>query len=596
MADSDLPTWSFRANWREGITERLEFLTDVLRGAEGAEQRRCLRITPRRTIEADFLLSGAERTFYDLFMNRLAGMEMMVPLYWDVASLTTAVASGSSTRLNFDNTYREFGLGYAILTGKTALEYEVVEIVGLDAGGADIAEETARSWPVGSKLIPLRRALIDDAGSPNHYTAGVASVTVRFLLTAPNPWFPPADGSPVYLTRPVFLDEPNWVESLDVTYDRDTIRLDNSLSLPYQVDPTGRAMVGQSHRWFLPGRQRLAEFRDLIYRHRGRAGSFWLPTFKADLKLVNSPGAAATQITVENVGYGYTGGPTSGREYIAIKHSGGTLIRKVTSVIPGTTSATERLNLDAPLGLALSPGQVRRISFADVARFDQDEFEITHHGGIDNLSECQGMFRTFKATRSSPDPISFPIPNVEMNNAPCGFSFQLVNAGFEFGDMTGWTFYAGGGSAIQVWLPGTSAQVNPHTGTYFMSCVGGGSFVSFGQDLQIPVRFHQRIDDGEGIFANFAAYQNSGVPLNPSNPANNDQGRLYVAFFNAGGTELGRVYSAWNFNFAWTRMDVPATAVPPGTRRIRVATENIPEDSTNDNFWDTFDQPVLVFS
>lgn len=574
--DIELPVWSFRANWRDGVTERLEFLTDVLRGAEGAEQRRSLRPTPRRTVEADFLLSGPERTFYDLFTNRLGGGEMMVPLYWDVASITSAIPAGATTRIDFDNTLREFIPGLAILTGKTALDYEVVEIVSIDALGVEIADETARSWPVGSKIIPLRRALIDEQGTPSHATAGMAAFSARFLLLDGNDWWPAVplpkhsggwkyllepwdtedsdysavdfddsgwdighapfyrrgpphyfpgvtewggygvgtdilvsqdiwlrrtfqvapgydlridlafdntarlwiDGEEVTLTstgsglatatltnltntnpsicifvdeldvdggsnytfadvqvsqvlagaqpvqlyqgRPVFLDEPNWVDSLEVAMDRDTIRLDNNLSLPYQVDATGRATLGQSHRWFLPGRQRLAEFRDLIYRHKGRVGSFWLPTFKHDLRLVNSPGSGATQIIVENVGYGYTGGPTSGREYIAIKHAGGTILRKVTSVLPGTTPATERLNLDAPLGLALSPGQVRRISFADVARFDQDDYEITHHGGIDNLHESQGVFRTFKATRTAPDPISHPIPDSFMSPSPCG--------------------------------------------------------------------------------------------------------------------------------------------------------------------------------
>lgn len=457
MADSDLPVFSFRANWKEGVTERLEFLTDVLRASEGAEQRRCLRPTPRRTLEADFLLTGPERTFYDLFTNRLGGGEMMVPLYWDIAAITNAVVAGSTTRLNFDNTYREFEVGLAILTGKTALDYEVVEITGLDAGGANLAEETARSWPVGSKLIPLRRAVIDDAGTPTHATAGVAAVTIRFAFQGPQAWDPGDDPSPIYAGRPVFLDEPNWVDTLDVVYDRDTVRLDNNLGSLYQVDPTGRANLGQSHRWFLPGRQRLAEFRDLIYRHKGRAGSFWLPTFKADLRLASPALAASAQITVENVGYRYTGGPTSGRQYIAIKHSGGTILRKVTSVLPGLTSATERLNLDAPLGLDLAPGLVRRISFADVARFDQDSYEITHHGGIDNLHECQAVFRTFKATRTAPLPISFPIPAGFKNALPCGVGYSLNilgnDSGPTAGDSTGLTINLLPGEYIVITKP-----------------------------------------------------------------------------------------------------------------------------------------------
>lgn len=120
------------------------------------------------------------------------------------------------------------------------------------------------------------------------------------------------------------------------------------------------------------------------------------------------------------MGFGYTGGPTSGREHIAITHDGGTICRKILSVIPGTTSASEKVNLDAPLGLALSPGVVRRISFLDTARFDQDEFEITHHGGLDGLSEASALFRTFKNTRTAPLPISYPIPEGVMGAEACG--------------------------------------------------------------------------------------------------------------------------------------------------------------------------------
>src|SRR3546814_4792379 len=52
-----------------------------------------------------------------------------------------------------------------------------------------------------------------------------------------------------------------------------------------------------------------------------------------------------------------------------------------------------------------------------------------------------------------------------------------------------------------------------------------------------------------------------------------------VSFRSATNVELLRVYSAWNSNFEWVRMNVPATVIPPGTRKIRVGTENEPEDA-----------------
>lgn len=424
MADSDLPVFSFRPNWKEGVIERLAFFTNVLSAAQGAEQRRRLRLTPRRTIEADFLLYGPERAFFDLFVNAISGQEVMVPLYWDLVKLSAPLVATASDRINFDNTRREFAVGLAILSGPDALSYEVVEISAMDDTGIDLAAPVSSNWPAGTVLMPLRRAVFDEVGSLPHVTAGVANVTVRFLLTVPNPWTPLEDDAPVYAGYPVFLEEPNWVDPLPVDYDRLLADMDNQTGVLHRVDVSGRAKVGQAHRWFLHKKESLARFRDLVYRYEGRAGAFWLPTFKQDLELVNSPGSAATQIEVKKIGYGYTGGPVSGREYIAIKHDGGTILRKVTSVIAGLSSQTERINLDAPLGLALSPGQVRRISFADIARFDQDIFDLTHYTGLDGLTECQAVFRTFKNVRTAPLPIHLPIITEAMGISACGIDTE----------------------------------------------------------------------------------------------------------------------------------------------------------------------------
>lgn len=582
MADIDLPVFSFRANWREPMSERLAFLTDVLRATEGAEQRRRLRSTPRRTFEADFLLTGPERAFWDLFINSLGGGEVTAPLYWEVVTLTSALTATVSDRINFDTTDREWEYheGYlALLIGKTALDYEVVEIAGVDAGGVDLAAPVARAWPRGTKLLPLRRCVLDQVGEVRHPTAGTASVTAQLRVIGPNPWTPAADDSPVYAGLPVFLSEPNWVEDLTVNMDREVALLDRNVGLTYQVDTLGRVLLGQAHRWFLTGRQKLAGFRDLIYRHQGRAGAFWLPTFKADLRLVNSPGSGATQIEVENVGYLYTGGPTSGREYIAIKHTGGTIFRKVLSVVPGSTAATEKLNLDAPLGLALSLGVVRRISFADVARFDTDEFEITHYGGVDAHHDASATFRTFKNTRTSPEPISLPIPVTTMNETPCGTTFGLVNPSFEDG-MTGWS-----GSLLV--LAETINGAPPVDGSNIVRA-GSLAIAEFYQDVSVPSAWVGRVDSGAAAVSGFSAYHQKYVDQT-------DHGQLFMAFLNGSGVEISRVSTAFSYNNAWVLLSIPTAAIPVGTRTVRFGTYNVRDEGIqNNNYWDAFTSGFLV--
>ena len=88
----DLPIWTFRPNWSGGVTERLEWLTDVLPSRVGAEQRRGLRLSPRRSLEFQLLLHGEERTFFDLMLQALGSSDFSrhCPAIDDTSLLTTS--------------------------------------------------------------------------------------------------------------------------------------------------------------------------------------------------------------------------------------------------------------------------------------------------------------------------------------------------------------------------------------------------------------------------------------------------------------------------------------------------------------------------
>jgi len=522
MADIDLPVFSFRPNRREAMSERLSFLTDVLRASQGAEQRRSVRETPRRSFDADFLLTGPERTFWDLFMNRLGGENVMVPIYWEVVSLSSGLTAGVSDRIDFDTDYTEwpyFVDGLALVAGDSALDWEVVEIAAVDSGGIDLVAPITNAWPIGSKLYPLRRAVVEEFGDLTQPSAAVGRVTARLRFVAANPWTPATEPAPIYGGLPVLLSEPNWVDDLSAQFEREIATLDTNVGLTYQVDVLSRFFVGQAHRYFLPGREQMAAFRDLLYRYRGRAGSFWLPTFKADFKLAASVSSGSNKLAVENVGFQYTGGPTAGREYIVIRHEGGVIFRKIVDVIPGATSATEKLVLDNPVGLALSPGQVRKISFMDAARFDADEFEIAHHAGPDGLHECSTAFRTFKNTRTVPPGftgLSWLLPcGAPDASGGCACESSVSNSYISGGDPTvvydvalrvrgviefkaysGGTAYGGGGRAVK----NATGSSPPYFNTYKLVVsdppaeyfLNNGSFVegvkAVNYNITVPIR------------------------------------------------------------------------------------------------------------
>lgn len=476
MAIPDIPVFSFRINRDEPLEEVVSFLTDVMRSREGNEQRRKLRLTPRRSYDVDLLLTGNERTYWDLFNHGLGPRDVLCPLYWETVRLGAALQEDYGDRIDFDTTFTEWEYqagGAALIMRDNALSYEVVEIAAVDAGGVDLVTPVSATWPRGSVIIPLRRGKVDSAGELRAISAAVATVTVRLMLKEANPWSPAEDDSPEYLDLPVFTTEPNWVDNLSTDLNREIATWDSRTGLMSEAFPLNRIMVGQEHRWFLNGREPLAGFRDLIYRHAGRQGAFWLPTFKADLRLAADVGAADTQLVIEKVGYDATNAPRDGREHVAIKTPSGLICRKIISSSPGDTPETEKLGLAGSLGLALPRGQARRISFLDTARFDSDEFTITHHGGIDGLHESSARFRTFRNTRVPPAILVGATPIGVMTDTTCGTQSEDACPLF-FPVFDGWDYEF---SIMAVYAPTRSGLSNfyIHRPVEFGGKTGGGN-------------------------------------------------------------------------------------------------------------------------
>lgn len=166
-------------------------------------------------------------------------------------------------------------------------------------------------------------------------------------------------------------------------------------------------------------------------------------------------------------------------------------------------------------------------------------------------------------------------------------TLTLTNPGFEAGSTTGWTATTGSISATTDFV----SVVFPRTGSYMLSCVGGGPSVIFHQDLAVPSGAESAVDAGLAVLSGVEAYHNSRSTVS----APNDQGRLFVAFLDGLGAVLDTVYTSWDDTLAsvWTQMSIPGTAVPAGTRTVRIGAENTPDDATHDNFWDDFASPTL---
>jgi len=82
-----LPVFTLTPNWQGGILEKLEYLTNVLPSSTDAEQRRMLRVHPRRSFEVSFLREKDERARLDSFVSGHGHEPFLVPLWHEAVRL-----------------------------------------------------------------------------------------------------------------------------------------------------------------------------------------------------------------------------------------------------------------------------------------------------------------------------------------------------------------------------------------------------------------------------------------------------------------------------------------------------------------------------
>lgn len=388
ITGSRIVPWAFAPDWSANITERLEWLTDVLSNPQGAEQRRALRISPRRSLDATMLVEGAERALFDLALAGWGRRVWAIPIWYDVQELAADLAAGSM-RINCAVELREFRTGgLAMLRGDTAFDTEAVEILAIDAAGLQLKRATQQRWPAGSRLYPVRTARIASIDS-KRLTDKHNRAQLTFDLAEPSDW---SAALPVtmYRGRPVFELRPDESEDLTLNYERLLQTLDNSSALPTVTDTAGKNFSVQQHRWFLGGRQERAAWRSLAYGLRGRAKSVWVPTHALDLTLTKP--ASGSLLTVERIGYARFGIKTQGRQDIRIElHSGAVIYRRITAA--AEDGPTESLSLDADLPGVINPADVYRISFMALCRAADDALELNHVTDAAGLAKASITWR-----------------------------------------------------------------------------------------------------------------------------------------------------------------------------------------------------------
>lgn len=388
-----LPVFSFLPNWGTAVIERVTYATEVLPSEADTEQRRSLRIIPRRSFEASFLRQKQQRSRLDAFFSSIGSNQFLLPMWHEQYTLTATL--GLTLVFPTDTlALREFrSLSLAIVFDKDPAVFEVLFIaeVNLGTDTIEFSDVPVGTWGAGARIMPLRVARLLEAPTLRNPTDAVGVSSARFQIDDAEPtWFDPAWGEQSHL----FEFKLNRAVDIAVGYERPTAFVTQQESGPIDVfDDEQKSRLSIRAGMTLRGRAQLLAFRQFIAMTRGRAIRFWLPTHATDLYCTDTT-ISGTTIDIKSIGFtDYFKTEQAFRKVIAIELDDGTSIYRTIESFEEISNSVERLTLDTALP-STSVSAVKRVSFLMPVRFDQDAFEFSHVVDESAVIQTAVIFRT----------------------------------------------------------------------------------------------------------------------------------------------------------------------------------------------------------
>lgn len=387
----NLPVWLLRPNWGEDVTETLEWKTDVLTSESGAEQRRKLRRFPRRYLEAQFVVDEEWQQIADSILMGVGKQPMLVPVMWDIQRLAASALVGESEiKGSFTNRLDYQPGKLAILIGADVMTYEVIAISGVSDDTLTLAYPLRKDWDDTCQIMPLGRALINDAVTNEAKTGSAGTYQIRwqfldFLNVAANWGDLPVNSKS---SRRAVTDwGSNWGSSVSFQIDRTVYAHDNEIGIYSNTDVGGNSTQMWSTSLMVNGVEEYADLVRRLYAMSGQLTTFHMPTDTVDLTLVEDINPNAGAIAVKPTGYTtYNAISQNIRQWIMIKlYDGTTHFTRVIST--SVRQGIEYLFLEQTVG-TIAMSDVWEICWCPIARLATDTVEIVHHTDIMGVCEA----------------------------------------------------------------------------------------------------------------------------------------------------------------------------------------------------------------
>lgn len=373
----------FDFDYEGEVRESLAFLTDVIPGLDGNEQRIALRKQPRQTFDVEYALDAIDRQRMQVLLFDWMDNNFGFPLWRERLLLTAATIVGATTYPVSGADDVDFRVGElaVVLTDATVFDVFVVSVVTDTLITA--SSPAVNAYPIGTRIAPVRTAVIPNRVATQRAVNNLERFRLTFEVTDNDTGAPAGSTTPGFwstFNSRVLFDDCNVVDSggTSGSLRRRIHRLDNQTGIFAQTSLWDRNKRGSEKGFFARSRAEINSLRNLFRALRGKQKAFYLPTFIEDLTPNADLVLGLATMDIVSVGYVRFVRDRLPLTIFRISFTDGTsLVRTVQS--SATVSATvERLTLDTTWPANRTIAEISRIEWYELVRFDSDKMVLRY--------------------------------------------------------------------------------------------------------------------------------------------------------------------------------------------------------------------------
>lgn len=284
----------YKPNGYTGMTENIEYNTNIIESNDGTEQRIPLLQNPRNVLSYYYTLLEEELQDFNNFIFRNQTKEIIIPIWQDIAFLDEDIEI-NDIYYKADLNFKRFKKDHKVIfiNPKDFNDYEIYTLENFNLEFKEVykSEGFKRKWSKDTIILPILNVRIQNAiqktlmGASDRIAA--FSLSFQSLISEFDIVVETKSLYPVYKNLSLIDIQPNKTSALTQRLQRKVLEIDLGYGKKQVYDKSNQSFTAFNYNLTLVSKEKINQFKTFMNENKGRLKDFWFPTFENDFKIVD---------------------------------------------------------------------------------------------------------------------------------------------------------------------------------------------------------------------------------------------------------------------------------------------------------------------